>query len=55
MTLLLNALSGVTNASIESADVDWTWLWVRVLISRRMHAFDLQNFLDKAAKRKAIP
>ena len=45
MTLLPGSFSSVSYASIESAEVDWTWLWVRVLILRWMHAFEFQNYI----------
>ena len=55
MTVLLGSLSGVTDASIESANVDWILLGIWVLIFQWMNAFKLQNFLNEATKGKAVP
>ena len=55
MALMVGAFSSVTYTCIESADVYRTWLWVWVLIYWRMHAFELQNFWDKAAEGKTVP
>ena len=43
MTFLLGTLLGVTYTGMESADVNWTWLRILVLIFQGMHTFELQN------------
>ena len=55
MALMLGALLSVTYTCIESADVYRTWLWVWVLICRRMYTFELQNFWDKVVEGKTVP
>ena len=55
MTFLHGTLLGVTHVCMECANVNWPWLRIWTLIFRGMHAFKLQNLLDKAVERKTAP
>ena len=55
MTFLLGILLSVTHAYMESADSNWTWPWIRALIFRRIHTFELQNPWNKATELNTIP
>ena len=55
ITLLLEILSAVAYDSIESENVDWAFLRMRVLIFQCVYSFELPYLQDEATKRKTFP